>query len=241
MIKKVVIIPDVHINQKVPREYEVLKRFIKQFKPDESIILGDFIDVASLSHWDLNKKKTMEGKRYKKETDLVNQELDYLQRHSKKVTYLFGNHELFCDRYIESSPELDGIINLQNMLRLKERGIKWYKFNTIYTLGKCNFTHGLFTNQNHAKKTLEAIDDNIVYGHVHQSQSYFRTAKNKHPIMAYSIGCLCNKAPEYMEGKWSNWITGFAVMYYDDKTGFFNLYPVNIIKNRFMFEGKMYK
>lgn len=240
MIKKVVILPDVHITQYVPKSYELVKKFIKDFKPDETIILGDFVDVSSLSHWDLNKRKTMEGKRYKKETDLVNQELDYLQKHSKKVTYLFGNHELFCDRYIETSPELDGIINLPIILKLKERNIKWYKYNDIYTLGKCNFVHGLFTNQNHTKKTLDAIDDNIVYGHVHQAQSYFRSAKNKHPIMAYSLGCLCNKAPEYMEGKWANWITGFAVMYYDEK-GFFNLYPINIIKNRFIFNGKLYK
>ena len=49
MIKKVVILPDVHLSDEIPKEYKLVKKFIKRFRPHECIILGDFIDVTILS------------------------------------------------------------------------------------------------------------------------------------------------------------------------------------------------
>jgi predicted phosphodiesterase len=241
MIKRVLILPDAHINTKVPKEYEVVKRFIKDFKPHETILLGDFMDVSVLSAWDLDKKRVMEGQRYNKEVVVANKELDFLQKHSKKTTFLEGNHEYRVERYLDKNPEMDGLINVPIVLRLKERHIKFYPLNETYKVGKCFFIHGLFTTKYSAAKHLEALGENVVYGHTHQSSSYFKTAKLRHSIMAYNIGCLCDKAPDYMKGKWANWITGFAVMYYDDKSGLFNLYPINIIKNQFFWNGRCYK
>ena len=241
MISKVIILPDIHMTDKTPKTYKVVKGFISQFKPDETIILGDFMDVASLSAWDYDKKRKMEGRRFLKEVDCANKELDYIQKYSKKIIYIVGNHENRVDRYLDKNPEMEGMIDLLTVLKIHKRKIEWIPLDKVYALGKCNFVHGLYTNQYHAKKTLEAVGDNIVYGHVHQASSFFKTAKLQKPIMAYSLGCLGDLAPEYMAGKWANWITGFGVMYYNTDNGLFNLYPINIISNKFIFNGVEYK
>jgi predicted phosphodiesterase len=241
MIKKVVILPDVHLDTNVPKEYRVVKNFIKDLKPDQVLLLGDFMDVSALSAWDMDKKRKMEGRRFQKEVDVANKELDFLQANSKEVIFIAGNHEYRIDRYIDKHPELEGMMEVPIVLNLEKRKIKYIPYNKIFKLGKCNFVHGLFTNQYHASKHLEAIGDNIVYGHTHRPMTWFKSSKLQKPIMAYGLGCLCNKEPEYMQDKWANWLTQFSVMYYDTKTGKFNLYPINIIDNKFIWDGVEYK
>ena len=241
MIKKVIILPDVHIDTKVSKEYKVVKRFVKDFKADEIVLLGDFMDVSALSAWDLDKKRLMEGRRYKKEVDVVNNELNYLQNYTKKITYLEGNHENRVERYLDRNPEMEGMIEVKEVLYLNNRKIIYHKMNELYKLGHLRFTHGIYTNEFHTKKTLQAIGDNIVYGHIHRPQAYMLNMMLQKPIMAYSLGSLCNKSPDYMKGKPANWMTGFAVVYYDDKNGMFNLYVINIINNKFIWNGKIYE
>jgi len=241
MIKKVIILSDIHLDTRVPKEYLPVKNFIKAFKPDEILITGDFMDVSALSAWDLDKKRKMEGRRFQKEIDLANKELDYLQKYSKKVTFMAGNHEFRIDRYLDKNPEMEGMLEANIVLKLDERNIKYISYNKLHKIGKMNFVHGLFTNQYHAAKHLEAIGDNICYGHTHRPMTWFKASKLQKPIMAYGLGCLCNKEPEYMRDKWANWLSQFGVMYYDDKTGHFNLYPINVVTYKFIWNGVEYK
>ena len=68
----IVILPDVHLSDNQSHtDYEVVKRFIKKNKSDEIILLGDFMDVLSLSAWDLSKRRKMEGRRYEKECEVI--------------------------------------------------------------------------------------------------------------------------------------------------------------------------
>lgn len=240
VIKSAIILPDVHLTDKLPRDYIPVKNFIKEFKPDEIILLGDFMDVESLSSWDYDKKRPMEGRRFKKEIALANKELDYLQKHTKKITYLEGNHEDRINRYLDKNPEMEGMIEIQEQLELKERGIKWEKMNDLYKLGNMYFTHGMYTNIHNAKKHLQAFGCNITYGHQHGTQTAMQNMKMQEPHMAYALGTLGDKAPDFMKNRPANWINQFAVFYWDNKTGLFNMYPINVIKNKFMWNGKVY-
>lgn len=243
MIKSAILLPDVHLDTKTYRDYRLVRdKFIPEFKPNTIVLQGDFMDVSALSAWDNDKKRKMEGQRFIKECNLANQELDYLQQNCKELIYIGGNHEFRIDRYLDKNPEMEGLIDLPVVLNFKKRPkLKYTPYDGSCKLGKLNVTHIGNTNQNHAKKTLEQWMDNVCYCHTHQAQSFFRTGKNKHPIMAYCLGTLGNKAPEYMVGKWTNWISEFAVIYWDDKTGNFNLYPINIINHSFIFNGRLYK
>lgn len=238
-VKKVVLLFDVHLTEKVPKQYEVVKKFIKGFIPDIVVLGGDFMDCSSLSHWNQNKKREMEGKRFAKECQVANKELDFLQEYSFKQVYLKGNHEDWVDQYVDAHPELEGLIDLESNLKLKERFIEVVDVNKLYRLGNLYITHGMYTNLYHAAKHLNRLGCNVVYGHTHNIQSAMMNMRMQKPIQATAIGCLCDHSPSYLKGKPANWINGFAVVYLQDN-GDFNLYPVNIIKNKFIFEGKLY-
>lgn len=240
-MKTIMILPDCHIDDKgIPKDYKVVKRFIKKEKPDEIILLGDFTDMASLSHWDLSKKRTMEGRRFQKEIEILNKELDFLQEHSKKVTYIEGNHDHWLEEYLDLHPEMEGLIELPKVLNLKKRGIEFIRLNKLYKKGHIYFTHGMFVNNYHAMKHLLRLGCSVVYGHTHGSQSAMMNAAMQKPHMAYGLGCLCGHEPSYLKGAPANWISQFGMMYLEDN-GNFNLYPVNIIGHQFLWQGKVHK
>jgi len=63
-VERIVVLPDVHLTTKIPKPYLLTKKFIKSYKPTEIILLGDFMEVESLSSYDLSKKRKIEGKRF---------------------------------------------------------------------------------------------------------------------------------------------------------------------------------
>jgi predicted MPP superfamily phosphohydrolase len=237
---KAVILPDVHIDDKgVHKVYNPVKDFIKDFKPDLIILLGDFADGCALSNWDLSKKRKMEGRRHKNEIDNVNKELDFLQKYCKKIVWLEGNHEDRVERYLDTHSEVEELIEYQHLCKLEERGIEWIPFNKLYQLGDLYMVHGRYTNQHHAKKHLERIGGNICYGHTHLPQVFGTNRELQKPYKSVGLGCLCDKKPEYLKGKEGNWINGFAILYMSTR-GHFNLYPIDIIKGHFYTHGKNY-
>jgi len=239
-LKTVICLPDVHLTDKVPKEYLIVKKFIKDYKPDEIVLLGDFMDISSLSYWNKDKRRKMERSRYKKEIDTANKELDYLEKYTKKITYLEGNHENWVEQYIDRNPEMEGILEIPKVLELKNRKIRWYKYNSLYQIGHLFFTHGCYTNEHHAKRMLQAYGCNIVYCHSHRWNSSQMIMKMQKPLIAYGLGCLCNHEPDYLKGRPAAWVNQFAVVEFDDNW-YFNLYPVTIIHNRFTFNKKTYK
>jgi predicted phosphodiesterase len=240
VIKSVIIIPDAHLTDEIPKDYEAIKPFIKEFKPDKIILLGDFMDVGSLSAWDYDKKRKMEGKRFTNEIARANIELNFLEKYTDEIIYLEGNHEDRIERYLDKNPEMEGIIELKPQLRLKERKIKWVKMNDLYKLGDMYFTHGMYTNLHHARKHLQTLGCNICYGHSHTTQTAFQNMAMQKPHMAYALGTLGDKKPDYLKNRPGNWINQFSIFYYCTVTGNFNLYPINIIKGRFLWNGKEY-
>ena len=238
-MKKVVILPDIHTKLAISKEYKVVKKYIAANNPDEIVILGDFMEVEAFSAWDSKKRMLMEGRRYAKEVAFANKELDFLQKHCKKITFIEGNHENRVERYIEENPELDGIINIPIVLKLKERGIEWFTEGEFYKISKMYFTHGISTTQAHAKATMMKIGANICYGHTHRYDTYMMNMELQTPHTAYGLGCLCNKKPYWARNKMMGWINQFAVMEY--KGDIFNLYPITIIKGKFIINGRLWK
>ncbi len=238
---KNIILTCVHLDDKGhSRVYGVVKKFIKDFQPDVVYLDGDFADCCSLSHWNLQKRRKMEGLRHKREISLIDKELVFLEKHCGKIVWLEGNHCNWVSQYLDKNPELEGLIEYQELLHLKERGIEWVPFNELLKVGRLRLTHGYYTNEHHAKKHLNELGCNVVYGHTHKGQSATKNMITQKPIKAWGLGCLCNKKPSYLKGKRGGWNHEFAVLYVATN-GEFNLYPIDIINNRFYFNGKSYK
>jgi hypothetical protein len=218
-------------------------------------LIGDAQDCRVLNHHEEGNLRHFETKRLIRDYRAFENEIIYpinkALPKAKKI-YMAGNHEYWVECAIDNDPsKLEGIIEIENNLDLKGWEYIPYlrkKANGSVELGKYNFgkllvIHGTYTNQYHTAKTVNAYGRSIVYGHTHDVQSFSQVTpidiKDFH--MAWSIGCLCNRSPEYMKGRANKWVNGFAVVYWDEKNGNFNLYPVVISNNHFIWNGKEYK
>lgn len=165
-------IPDCHIPYHDKKALNCALKVLDWYKPEVVVVLGDFLDMAPVSHWLKNKRKTKEGMSLAKDYAKANEVLDRLLKPwVKEFTYLEGNHEDWINDALEESPEFAGLIELSVGLRFKERragGLKinQFPYGKCWNLGKLWFTHGTYTGVNHAKKHVDAFERNIVYGHL---------------------------------------------------------------------------
>lgn len=240
-IERWIIIPDVHLTDKTPAPYQLIKKIIKNNKFNGAILLGDYMDIAALSEWDKDKRQLMENQRYEKEIDNANSELDFLQKYIDRIVYIEGNHESRIGRYIEKNPELQGLLEIQKVLDLEKRGIDWVPINQLLKMGHCYFTHGMFTGKYHASQHLATLGCNIVYGHKHQPQMCMTNMKMQKPIVAQGLGCLCDLNQPYLRGLPPNWLNQAGYIDIDKQTGSFNLNVINIILGECIYNGKKYK
>ena len=80
--------------------------------------------------------------------------------------------------------------------------------------------------------------ENIIFGHTHRIQTYaIRTMKKT--VTGYNQGCLSNRSPNYLKGKFSQWNNGFIIIDYDNKGWTVN--NIIIENGSFIYNGKRYK
>ena len=242
---KILVITDTHwdATQGEDPAYGLVKKFAKSWKPDLTVHLGDVFEFEYLSSFSKEKLKRLEGKRFQKDYQLAQRELDFWQKVSKEVVLIEGNHDERIIRLVDRDPKLQGLIEIPEQLHLEERKIPWYPQNgKVFQKGKLAFIHGFWANKYAAERHLSKYKHNLVFGHVHK----FQTFSDAMPLMetemeAWALGCLCSKAPDWKNGEPTGWQNGFAIIYMDEKTGRFNLFPVNINKyNEFFWEGKLW-
>jgi len=236
-----IIISDTHFDatKEEHNSYKLVKKFAKAWKPDFVVNLGDWIDLPYLSSFDEGKIKTLSGKAFRGDFDLAKSDLDYWQKVTKNYYLLQGNHDERVDRVIDRRPELDGFIDYESVFDFKERGIKYISvLDQPLKLGKLHFLHGWYTNKYHCNKHLEVLAGNCVYGHVHKNQSNAkRLPAMGIEIQAWSLGCLNDVQPEWLKGRPSSWQHSFGIVYMEEN-GNFNFYPINIVDDSFIWEGK---
>ena len=255
--RRVVLLPDIHYPYHDESCLNAVFHFLKWFKPDEVVLLGDAMDMTAASHWleEKGKRRTLENKRIKKEYDGFDKDIlskleKILPKNCKRV-YLGGNHEDFIYQVVEKNPRFEGMLEPEIVLNLAERGWKWIPWQVkdkdggssigTYRVGKLLVFHGMYTNMYHAKKTVGAFSRSVAYGHTHDVQLYAEAhvddLRSYHT--AQSIGCLCKKSPAYMKGFANRWVNAFGIVYVLPD-GNYNLYVPIIIKGKFVFANKVF-
>lgn len=160
---------------------------------------------------------------------------------AEERVFLVGNHEEWLPKYLESpaarpfrkSPkyQLNGLLDLKNRYKI-------IPFNDILQLGDANFTHGIYTNKYHAKKTLEAVGGNIYYSHIHEVQSYAATTL-KGIKEGMSCGCLRTLNAPFLRNKPTSWAHAFFMGEFLPNGSYTRYVPI-IIDGKFSFGGRVY-
>lgn len=116
------VIPDVHAHPDFNnRRADYLGHLINDIKPDTVINIGDTADMPSLSSYDRGTKGFI-GRNYKKDINAAVEFEDrvwsIVKKQKKRLPLrvkLHGNHEHRITRAINSSPELEGAISLDDL------------------------------------------------------------------------------------------------------------------------------
>jgi hypothetical protein len=240
-------LPDLHFPVEDRRSLAAVEKYAAEYEWDKVVYLGDVMDFNCVSSHNINNLRAVEGQTLQADYDYANGVLD---RHQEifgdaQLVMLEGNHDYRVERYIDANPRLRGSIEVAKGLRLAERGIKWvrnWSNGTVYRIGKALFTHGIYTNEHHAKKHVQRYGENTFYGHVHDVQSFSQVLYGDNStIVGQSLGCLCDYAQAYMQGKPNNWQQAFGVFHFMED-GLFNYFVPRLFKHRFVSpEGKVYQ
>lgn len=250
-VKKMIILSDIHLPNHDDRALSLVEKYLKDNRFDYYVLLGDFLDFDYLSKFDKDNLRKLEGKRILDDYKIANELLDRHQRliriHNKNCQffYLLGNHDLRIEKLIDKNPTLEGLIELEAGLKIKERGFKIldsFGKHELLNIGKLFLMHGNYIGKHNAHKMVEDYDCSVVYGHTHTHQTFCKSRFDKRDLkIAQSIGTLQKFDPDYMGKRPSAWVQSFGVVYFN-QSGNFNLYPVIINNGEFISpEGKIYK
>lgn len=245
--KAVVVLPDLQVPFHSVRSLKAVLKYVSNHKWDELIQIGDLMDFNAISTHDREDARGLEGLRLKEHYKITNKVLDDICKAARnknkktKITVIQGNHDYRIERYINENPVIEGMIEPEKRLHLEGRGIKFVKFwekGHVHKIGNATFIHGLYTNDHHAKKTVNAFGTNVFYGHTHDVQTYSQVLRGKDKtIVGQSLGCLCEYEQHYMKGKPTRWQKAFGIFYFFPD-GHFTYYVPRIFNHRFACPSK---
>lgn len=243
---RILVLPDVHCPNEEYNAIKPILQFIKFYKPNYMIQLGDFCDWDSVGSYDPHRESDIQT--IDREIDASNSLLDELDRtipKGCKKVMLGGNHEARYEAFRVKHGMLVGIRRMkdmtswQNEYNLYKRGWEPVEYGGHYQLGKIIFTHGWYASSGAAKAMAECFPGrNVIFGHTHQHLVYGALDERNLPIESESIGTLSKLDLSYLRGKPAkNWCQGF--MYIDMmENGNFSKHFVHVIQGKFIEYGR---
>ena len=226
--RRVVYIPDTHIPRHNVAAWKCLLAFIKEFKPEAIVIIGDFGDFQSVSTHPRTEPDTI---KYGQEVKAINEALDELEAVRPEgciIYYIEGNHERRVTKRVNESSYLDKLMDLPANLGITpfkigiktvlRKDVRWisYEEQPLF-VGKhtaCYHGHLAGSSKSHAAKHAETYATSsgrgrtVFYGHNHT----FQMARSDAGKEAVCIGFLgSKKSLKYTDGKPSPWVCGFVM------------------------------
>lgn len=233
---------DIHYPDHDRPSISIALQFCRDFQPDIFILAGDQMDMSSISEYNKNKPKLLEGRRLKKEytgfqEDILDKFDNVLGDRCRKYFFI-GNHEYRTHWLVESDPQYEGWVEPENNLNLEE--YKIIGFNDTLNIGEAYFAHGVYYNKYFAEKNVRVFGKHIFTWHTHVPQVFTMISPVNHlPKQGVGIGCLCNKNPGYKKGRPNAWVHQFLYFYlYGD--GQFTYYTPIVLNGRTIINNKKY-
>jgi hypothetical protein len=206
---------------------------VKRLDPDEIVIGGDLLDCGGwlAKHHPIGFIALCDYT-YQEDVDAANGFLDELIRAAPRaeIHYLEGNHEDRVERWIvdqvmaskRDAAFLHSLASPRALLRLQDRGIRYYTRSEIYgdglprgwiRLGKMFFTHSLTYSKNAARDAAQKTAGNVTYFCTHREDSATVVYPSVGLVKAFNPGCLCKMQPIWKHSDPTSWSQGYAVDY----------------------------
>lgn len=245
MSDKTIVVGDEHVGPgQNLRRATWLARFIDDIKPNRVVHIGDMGTFDSLSAWDKDKRKKMEGRRYTRDIQALN---DYVSRlhegayQNHENILLEGNHEDRIARYIDYNPVMDGQLDYANHIGIKDKW-KIVPYREYYKYNGISFTHVPIMENGKpvsgklaTARALEVCRDSIVFGHTHRLD-YVATHRHgqTHLQESLNVGCYFEHIDDYAKGSVTSYWRGLVVLdHYTYGRFAFEAVPMGLLKREY--------
>lgn len=242
-LEKILFVPDTHVPYHDKKAFNLVVKVGQEFKPDHTIILGDFIDCYTISAHSKNPKRALG---LQDEVDDSVKELYRLKAlGAKNNVFIAGNHEHRLERYIsDKAPDLFPFVSIPEILKLKPNGWTYVPYRSNYQIGKLNITHDTGHAGRYANfRSLDTYQHNIVTGHTHRLGYFVEGNSRGERHLSTSFGWLgdINYVDYMLRIKVvRDWQHGFGIGYLDTNTKVVYVTPVPIINYKCLVNGKLY-
>lgn len=216
---------------------------LKKWDPDEVILNGDIVECGGFlaAHHTLG---YVAQTAYSWQDDIAagNWLLDEIQKAAPRavIHFIEGNHEDRVERWIvdqtmrhsRDAEFLRELISPSTLLRLKERGVNYYRRGIHHVqglppgwikLGNIFFVHELGGGKNAASAAVGRTAGNVVYAHTHQEDSATLVLPAVGLVKAWNPGCLCARQPLWRHSNPTGWSHGYAVQFVSSSGEFLHL------------------
>lgn len=221
--RRIAVLSDIHLPY---HDRSALVRAIKEVKSigvDAIYLNGDVMDAYQLSKHEKNKL----NRSFKYEVDMTRLFFEELRVNFKEedIYFKIGNHDQRFDRYImDNAEQLQGLLTLEDILRLRDHRVKVVQSMTKVIAGKLNILHGhelpVKGAMNHARAVMMKTSSNVLMGHFHRSDRSYSRNLDGDVHAVFGTGCLCKLNPKYMSI--NNWNHGWALVHLE-KDGTFEV------------------
>lgn len=226
--KTILVIPDAHAHPDYDNaRFDLLSEFINDLRPDAIVCLGDFADMASLSHYDRG-RLTGEGRRYSADVAVtrdaltrINAKWSRARNYNPKMLMIEGNHEERIKRAVNEDPKMHGTISKAD-LGFEEHGWRTADFKVPMTYAGWTFAHYMpngrgfaMGGENLPRALIKRWHTSIVVGHNHKlAGPYSEDKPDGKKVTAISAGCFVHpKAEEdWNAGTFGSYWIGLTVI-----------------------------
>lgn len=259
-MKRIVITPDIQVPFHVPRMVRAHIDFIRDWKPDLVVNIGDLTDFPAPSRWSKGRREEFAGSVEKDVETTKRVYFHPLRRvYDGPIVCHIGNHDLrplqYLDDYapaLKSEDPKNSPFYYGNLLDFDGFGVEdpgdfykvapgWESTHGHRVAASLSRNPGL-TALNEARKR----GNSIVMGHTHKLAAVPETTgvgPNRKQVWGMEVGCFMDTTKaSYLDkkGGWANWQHGFGVLYVDGN----RVTPVAVPVNKdgsFVFEGRNWK
>lgn len=218
----ILVIGDAHFDPDEPLTRATwLGRMINRIRPEVVVCIGDWADMASLSHWDHGTIR-MEGRRYRDDIAASNEALELLEAELKyrprKIVTL-GNHEDRITRAIAHAPHLEGHVALSDF-HWEKHGWEVYPFLQpviVEGVAFCHFFHNrgnqrAISGKHLASNLLGKKHASCVVGHSHLLDFSRDVTGNGQAINGLSVGCYFEANHQWAKQSNDHYWRGICVL-----------------------------
>ncbi len=236
-----IVINDLHIPYQDKECLELVLKFAKNLQPDKLFILGDFVDMYSISKFLRDPARVLNLQAEFEEGKKVLDRFDKAIPKAEKY-FICGNHEDRMRKFIWNNPVLDGCISFEDKIGINDYGYKFFKYGENYQYQTLIYTHGYKINKYSAYTAKNLLDDlgmSVISGHTHRLGMHYKT-NHSGALVGVENGCLCinDLSFDWFQRKIPDWQHGFSVVKFIENR--FNIHQICIPKDKFIIYGKHY-